>query len=1068
MVCSAEGKYPNVCMFGCWPPHFVAQNSIQDYQLRSLLPEGYKHENMDAPPPTVPSAGSPVVTPHSTRENTPAAGHDDTTHVDASEATGAETVPDTKSQTSSSDSKSTPKPEESAEKDPKLSSGSTQGPSEKPETEQASEKKANVVTSTQHAAPESGASISGDAKPAKPDDASLSPPSGGIGLALPTRTVAPNRTDSSLNLEAYILRPLCEDIHQAIKLTYKIEQLRLDDEEIQAHMRKLGLDHSVLDTLGELHSEQLRLIQIHAKDRHGYIMAVQHGRPVDLVTKMGTFQVKPVIFVLKAARPPENESGPETTNTQANAVHPPLFGNPLPAPSAFCGFGSGPLSMNNNTSLTAEDYRQQLEFRGEPCTHIEPDGRVPQGLQHFQSIKPYFRKDISFEEVRKADMEAGRTGLTNSNGFAGYPWDKSTPSTLGGGGLFGTKPSATTEGGYKEYVDLSRNKQLTGGLFGTPSSSRDPLNLFGQRPGGGLFGNSSSSAGFGQSNTSGGLFGGLTQRVNPGGGLFGSSSNTGGGLFGNLGQHTSTAGTSLSGVAPASSSGGGLFGSSNAQNNRPTSGLFGDPQPAPSSGPFGRAPSAPSTGLFGSAPAASPAPSTGLFGNTQTAQTSGLFGNAHSAPSSGLFGSTQAAPSGPHITGAFGSTPPAHPSGLSGTAPAPYVRGSARGGLFAGLCPTDNTPSPGLFGSARPNDQPKPSLFGNPSSQPKVTPGGLFPSSAPQGRASPFGAPSTSLSATDLFGKPVTHSSNAPSNVGYCGLSNSAPRTNAFDSSSASGFGTQSSSASNPNPFAPTPSSLGTGLFNIAPPPSTNPSFANSFAAPPPTAPGPNPFTAAPKPSTTPSQASGTTAPEPTTTGDNASSTLANRKTCTVCCTHLIFHTAAEQASKICDNCADKASTTPCIYCQFANLSTIGPATEVPTDQVTNHYAKNGKHVVCDTCRKDICLHREAEQQARRCDACARVEETECDHCKLAILNKTIGKGARKVPASSSFATSGTPAKTTDEDAGAAAELKSGAEASKEDHAKEETREAGEAKSVEAGNKHARVEDEDDEDSVDV
>ncbi|RLV94775.1 Pre-mRNA-splicing factor CWC26 [Spathaspora sp. JA1] len=122
------------------------------------------------------------------------------------------------------------------------------------------------------------------------------------------------------------------------------------------------------------------------------------------------------------------------------------------------------------------------------------------------------------------------------------------------------------------------------------------------------------------------------QQTQPQGGLFGNTTTSNTGMFGQQ-QPASTA-------APA----GGMFGQSQPQQSGTSGGLFGQPQQQQSTGLFGQTqqnqPST-GTGLFGQQqqqPQQQSAAPGNLFGGQQQASTGGLFGNK---PSGGLFGGGQ-------------------------------------------------------------------------------------------------------------------------------------------------------------------------------------------------------------------------------------------------------------------------------------------------------------------------------------------------------------------------------------------------------------------------------------------
>jgi hypothetical protein len=104
------------------------------------------------------------------------------------------------------------------------------------------------------------------------------------------------------HLEAYILRTTVKSLqHSSITWSYAIDLLPLDNAAMVAHTKKMGSGYSIIDAIGELYPEQLRRVQERTKARDGQLVSVQFGVPADVVTAMGTFKVKPVIFVIKTA-----------------------------------------------------------------------------------------------------------------------------------------------------------------------------------------------------------------------------------------------------------------------------------------------------------------------------------------------------------------------------------------------------------------------------------------------------------------------------------------------------------------------------------------------------------------------------------------------------------------------------------------------------------------------------------------------------------------------------------------------------------------------------------------------
>lgn len=112
------------------------------------------------------------------------------------------------------------------------------------------------------------------------------------------RPTTGTRPKSSQHLEAYVLRPHIETSKDNFTWSSKVEPLSLDDAAMQAHLNKLGPEYSIIDAISELLPEQLVLVQGQAKSRNGLLASIQYSASADVVTTMGTFKVKSVIFIV--------------------------------------------------------------------------------------------------------------------------------------------------------------------------------------------------------------------------------------------------------------------------------------------------------------------------------------------------------------------------------------------------------------------------------------------------------------------------------------------------------------------------------------------------------------------------------------------------------------------------------------------------------------------------------------------------------------------------------------------------------------------------------------------------
>lgn len=458
----------------------------------------------------------------------------------------------------------------------------------------------------------------------------------------------------------------------------------------------------------------------------------------------------------------------------------PAFGStPAPQANAFGGAAttSSPFGGGTQSAFGAPQSTALGGAVGE-CTgtgnvafqaFVEKEPNSTSNQQNsFQSIsfqQPY--QKFSPEELRLADYAQGRK-YGNSNGQAGAfgtsnfgggfgsntaaPANNTFGGASSGGGLFGGGGATSSPFGAAQPAQTGAFGQsaTSGGLFG---SAPKPATggLFGSTPApaasGGLFGNSTSA--FGGGTTSG-----------TAGGAFGQASNTAGSSL--FGSSTTAAAKpfSFGSTQPASTGTG--FGTSNTASTGfgGSSGLFGStPQQTTTS--FGQQPAAASTLFGGFGSNSTPQSGSSLFGNTQPkpAATGGLFGAPAASSAGGLFGS---APQANASTNAFGtSTNTSSAGGLFGSKPAagglfgsaPQIQGTSSGGLFGG----------GGFGGAQTQGQQTTSggLFGN--SQQK--PGGLFGASTQQqGASSLFGNAGQQQQQGGLFGNSQQQQQQQPQN----------------------------------------------------------------------------------------------------------------------------------------------------------------------------------------------------------------------------------------------------------------------------------------------------------------
>ena len=278
---------------------------------------------------------------------------------------------------------------------------------------------------------------------------------------------------------------------------------------------------------------------------------------------------------------------------------------------------------------------------------------------------------------------------------------------------------------------------------------------FGQNTtsGGGLFGNpnSTSTAPFSQSQSAGGIFGGLAKPA--AGGLFGptSTSQTSGGLFSTTNTQSGFGTGTGTGFGSNSNTGSNLFG--NNTNNQSKPGMFGT---GTTSGFGAGTGTNTGTNMFGTGQQNQPANTNpfgqasqnqtnttsgfGGFGSNQTQKPGGIFGNSTN-PTGGLFGTNNQTAQQPATPSIFGNANTNNNNTGSLFGPKPATSGTGTG-LFHNNTATTNPF--GTFGNNTQTQQTQPSsIFGNPQQQSK--PGNLFTGT------------NASTSGTNLFSNPTNN-----------------------------------------------------------------------------------------------------------------------------------------------------------------------------------------------------------------------------------------------------------------------------------------------------------------------
>ncbi|XP_052093221.1 nuclear pore complex protein Nup214-like isoform X2 [Mytilus californianus] len=423
-------------------------------------------------------------------------------------------------------------------------------------------------------------------------------------------------------------------------------------------------------------------------------------------------------------------------------------------------------STSNNTGL----FGKKVSTDGQTPTTTVTSSEATANSETLNQQKEESEETVTTSSAVTDEISGSNVPATTSNASGGGLFGQTSSATTG---IFGQTTSAAGTGlfGQKPALGLFGQTTTTGTLFGQSSSAASTIAPFGQGT------TTSTSSPFGQTST--------TTAEN----LFlQKSSSTPSSLFGQTPSTTSSNG--LFGQTTNSSSGG-LFG----QTTTTSTGLFGQPSSS-SSGLFGQ-PASSSGGLFGQT--TSPTSSGGLFGQTTSATSSGgIFGQPTSTPSSGgLFGQSTSTPSS---GGMFGQT-----------------TSSPAGGLFGQPASSAGT---SVFGQPAGT-----SVFGQPTSS-----AGTSVFGQPAG-TSVFGQP-TSSTGTSVFGQPVSSGSSGFGQTSAFGQKTTAPGfgqtafgQTAFGQTSSSFGGTATTSSSGGGIFG------GSSFGGLGGQPSTERANTNVFGS---------------------------------------------------------------------------------------------------------------------------------------------------------------------------------------------------------------------------------------------
>jgi hypothetical protein len=221
------------------------------------------------------------------------------------------------------------------------------------------------------------------------------------------------------HMEAYILRPQVHSINNSSIMTYAIEPIHLEEGDMRAHVAK---QPSIIEAVAQLLPDQLRIIQERVRKRKGELVSALFGGDVDLVTQMGTFRTKSVVFIVKTRAEKMHDSlelkqggkqyscwGAKVDTPAPTTFPSSFFGMPFANTNASTPPPPAPAPGFPTTTMDRDGSKSQV--LGGPGFLKEKDGSVGWPyMQEYMSISVSdVYKDKSFEELRVADYKAGRT-----------------------------------------------------------------------------------------------------------------------------------------------------------------------------------------------------------------------------------------------------------------------------------------------------------------------------------------------------------------------------------------------------------------------------------------------------------------------------------------------------------------------------------------------------------------------------------------------------------------------------------------------------------------------------------
>jgi hypothetical protein len=242
--------------------------------------------------------------------------------------------------------------------------------------------------------------------------------------------------DGPTYLEAYIILPVRERSHEPPAWTLKIQLLPLNVKEIITHLRVLGTDYSVIQSLlRDLPSEYIDLITIRVKARNGQLRSVHRIRKRDIVTATGSFKPESAIFVLETSEVAEEEKPIKHASGAAAAK-----ATSGQLGSAVGSFGGSQTSDSLSTTLAFnEEYSSNNPF-AEPMT--SGTGHVTSTRSGNEVSRETWNPTSSSSQLRPSVY--GPSAFGSQRPYFANRWTVDNP--LSGSQTFDSQPGASPLG----------------------------------------------------------------------------------------------------------------------------------------------------------------------------------------------------------------------------------------------------------------------------------------------------------------------------------------------------------------------------------------------------------------------------------------------------------------------------------------------------------------------------------------------------------------------------------------------------------------------------------------------